>query len=94
MQKIKKLSENALDVFEESITAVQNHDFEKGEKVAEKIENIVNEEKQIMSKILESDENSTIIRFVLEDLRRISEYSSDIAEVAIDENIQNIISEK
>ncbi len=94
MQKIKKLSENALDVFEESITAVQNHDFDKGEKVAEKIAKIVEEEKQIMSKVSESDENSTIIRFVLEDLRRISEYSSDIAEVAIDENIQSIISEK
>ena len=40
-----------------------------------------------MSKVSKSDENSTIIRFVLEDIRRISEYSSDIAEVAIDENI-------
>lgn len=94
MIKIKKLSESALEVFEESITAVQNHDFEKGEKVAEKIGNIVEEEKQIMAKISETDKNSTIIRFALEDLRRISEYSSDIAEVAIDENIQNVISEK
>ena len=94
MLKIKKLSESALEVFEESITAVQNHDFEKGEKVAEKITKIVEEEKQIMAKISETDKNSTIIRFALEDLRRISEYSSDIAEVAIDENIQNIISEK
>jgi hypothetical protein len=30
----------------------------------------------------------------LEDLRRVAEYSSDIAEVAIDENIQSIISEE
>ena len=94
MKKITKLSENSLDVFEESITAVQTHDFEKGERVAEKVEKIINEEKQIMAKVSESDTNSTIIRFVLEDIRRISEYSSDIAEVAIDENIHNIILEK
>jgi len=47
-----------------------------------------------MSKIKENEKNVTVIRFVLEDLRRIAEYSSDIAEVAIDENIQNIVVEE
>ncbi|MDH5697068.1 MAG: phosphate uptake regulator PhoU [Nitrosopumilus sp.] len=92
--KIKKLSEKSLEVFQESIIAVQKHDFVKGENVAEKVNDVIDEEKQIMSKIKEAEKNSTIIRFVLEDLRRIAEYSSDIAEVAIDENIQNIISEE
>lgn len=92
--KIKKLSEKALEVFEEAITAVQNHDFQKGENVAEKVGKVIEEEKEIMSKIKEDEKNSTVIRFVLEDLRRIAEYSSDIAEVAIDENIHNIISEE
>ncbi len=94
LAKIKSLSEKSLQVFEESIAAVQKHDFEKGEKVAEKVSQIIDEEKQIMSKIKENEKNSTIIRFVLEDVRRIVEYSSDIAEVAIDENIQKIISEE
>lgn len=92
--KIKKLSEKSLDVFEKSITAVQEHDFEKGEKVAEQVGKVIEEEKQIMSKIKENEKNSTIIRFILEDLRRIAEYSSDIAEVAIDENIQKTITEE
>lgn len=92
--KIKKLSEKSLEVFEKSITAVQEHDFEKGENVAEKVNKVIDEEKQIMSKIKETEKNATIIRFVLEDLRRIAEYSSDIAEVVIDENIQSIISEE
>ena len=92
--KIKKLSEKSLEVFEESITGVQNHDFQKGENVAEKVNKVIEEEKEIMSKIKENEKNSTIIRFVLEDLRRIAEYSSDIAEVAIDENIHSIISEE
>jgi phosphate uptake regulator len=92
--KIKNLSEKSLEVFEKSITAVQENDFEKGEKVAERVRHIIDEEKQIMSKIKETEKNATIIRFVLEDLRRIAEYSSDIAEVAIDENIQKIIIEE
>ena len=94
LTKIKNLSEKSLDVFEKSITAVQKNDFDKGEKVAEKVSQIIEEEKQIMNKIKENEKNVTIIRFVLEDLRRIAEYSSDIAEVAIDENIQKIISEE
>ena len=94
LTKIKNLSEKSLEVFEKSITSVQEHDFEKGEKVAEKVSKIIEEEKEIMNKIKETESNATIIRFVLEDLRRIAEYSSDIAEVAIDENIQSIISEK
>jgi phosphate uptake regulator len=39
--KIKKLSEKSLEVFEESIVAVQKHDFQKGENVAEKVSNII-----------------------------------------------------
>ena len=92
--KIKKLSEKSLDVFEKSITAVQGHDFEKGEQVAEEVDRVIDEEKQIMGKVKEAEKNATIIRFILEDLRRIAEYSSDIAEVAIDENIQSIITEE
>ena len=91
MNKIRKLSENSLDVFKESITAVQTHDFEKGEKVAEKVEKIIEEEKQIMANVSKSDENSTIIRFVLEDIRRISEYASDIAEIVLNMNIEKTL---
>jgi len=94
IEKIKKLTERSLRVFEESITSVQEMDFEKGEKVAEMVSQIVEEEKQIMIRIKETGKNASIIRFALEDLRRIAEYSSDIAEVAIDENIQSIITEE
>ncbi|MBS3926683.1 MAG: phosphate uptake regulator PhoU [Nitrosarchaeum sp.] len=92
--KIKKLSEKALQVFEDAITAVQNHDFQKGENVTESISQVINEEKEIMAKIKDAEKNSTVIKFVLEDLRRIVEYSGDIAEIAIDENIQSIISKE
>ena len=94
LTKIKDLSEKSLEVFENSIIAVQEHDFERGEKVADKVNQVIDDEKKIMSKIKEAEKNATIIRFVLEDLRRMAEYSRDIAEFAIDENIQSAISEK
>lgn len=94
IKKIKKLSEKSLEVFEESITAVNNHDFQKGENVAEKVYKVIEEEKEIMAEIKDGEKNSTVIKFILEDLRRIAEYSGDIAEVAIDENIQSIVSKK
>ena len=94
LTKIKDLSEKSLEVFENSIIAVQEHDFERGEKVADKVNQVIDDEKKIMSKIKETEKNATIIRFVLEDLRRMAEYSRDIAEFAIDENIQSVISEK
>jgi len=94
ISRIKKLSEKALEVFEESIAAVQNHDFQKGENVAEKVSKIIEDEKEIMSKIKDNEKNATVVRFVLEDLRRIAEYSSDIAEIAIDENIHSVITEE
>ena len=92
--KIKDISQKSLEVFEKSVAAVQAHDFEKGEKVAEMVSSIIEEEKQIMNKVKETEKNETVIRFILEDIRRIAEYSSDIAEVAIDGNIQNVISKE
>lgn len=91
MKKISKISEDSLQVFEESINALLNKDYELAESTAEKINKVIEVEKNFMSGIKESMKNSTVLRFVLEDIRRTAEYSSDIIEVAIDENIGNVI---
>ena len=36
----------------------------------------------------------SVIKFVLEDIRRTAEYSSDIAEAVINETVQDVTSEK
>ena len=41
----------------------------------------------------ESKKYSSVIKFVLEDIRRTAEYSSDIAEAVINETVQDVISE-
>jgi phosphate uptake regulator len=94
MKKLATLSENSLKVFDDSITALLKKDYLLAETVAEKIQNVIESEKVFMSSIKDSAKNSIIIKFVLEDIRRTAEYSSDIVEVAIDENIHNVISKK
>jgi len=94
MKKLSKLSEDSLKVFDDSITALLKKDYLLAESIAEKIQNVIESEKNFMSSINDSTKNSTIIKFIIEDIRRTAEYSSDIVEVAIDENIHSIISKK
>jgi len=91
LKKIMFSSEQALRVFENAVTALESRDYEMAEKVASEVREVVETEKGIMSEVKDTARNAGVIRFVLEDIRRIAEYSSDIAEVAIDENIDSVI---
>jgi phosphate uptake regulator len=93
LQSINQLSESALNVFENSIQALTKSDYSLAEKVAAQAAKTVQDEKEVMSNLKES-ESSSVIKFVLEDIRRMVEYSTDIAEVVINENIRSVISEK
>ena len=91
LEKIIDISKSALQVFENAITALEKKDYEMAEKVAREVKEVIEKEKNIMSQIKDTTENAGVIRFVLEDIRRTAEYSGDIAEVAIDENIESIV---
>ena len=92
MKKIIKLSNDSLDVFEQATLALANRDYSMAEKVAEQVKLAIESEKEFMAGIKDNTKNSIVIKFVLEDIRRVAEYSNDIVEVAIDENIANVIS--
>ena len=93
LKSITQLSEKSIEAFNNSITSLTKKDFFLAEKIAEQISNVIENEKQLMDSLHESSKNSTVIKFILEDIRRTAEYSRDIAEVVMDENIQNVISE-
>lgn len=93
LREIQALSGDALSCFDNAILALVKKDHVLAEKTASKIVEIVEKEKEMMYSMKES-KNSTIVKFVLEDLRRTAEYSSDIVEVVINETIRNIVSEK
>lgn len=94
LDEVSKLSKDSLLVFENSISALSKKDYQLAEKVVTQTEKVVEKEKILMDDMKESLKNSTVIKFVLENIRRTAEYSSDIAEVVIDENIQSVITEK
>ncbi len=91
MEEIRRISQESLAVFKESVRALLDRDYHLAEKTAGRIAGVVEDEKRFMSGVDGSAPNSTVIRFVLEDIRRTAEYSGDIAEVAIDGNIGSII---
>lgn len=93
MKEIETLSTESLNCFESAILALTKKDQILAEKVATDIVKVVEREKELTYGMRES-KNSTVIKFILEDIRRTAEYSSDIVEVVINETIHNIISEK
>jgi len=93
LREVQALSGDALGCFDNAVLALAKKDHVLAEKTASKITEIVEKEKEMMYGMKES-KNSTIVKFVLEDIRRTAEYSSDIVEVVINETIRNIVSEK
>lgn len=94
LKNIVQLSEKSLDAFNNSILSLTKKDYLLAEKIAEQISDIINEEKNLMDSLQELGRNAIVVKFVLEDIRRIAEYSKDIAEVVMDENISSVITEK
>ncbi len=93
LQKITKLSEESLKVFEDSIAALNKRDYLLADSVATNACRIADKEKEFTDSLEESKKYSSVIKFVLEDIRRTAEYSSDIAEAVINETVQDVISE-
>ena len=93
LQKIGRLSEESLKVFEDSIAALNKRDYALADSVASNACRIAEKEKEFTDSLEESKKYSSVIKFVLEDIRRTAEYSSDIAEAVINETVQDVISE-
>jgi len=94
LQKITKLSEESLKVFEDSIEALNKRNYILADTVASDANRISEKEKEFTDSLEESKKYSSVIKFVLEDIRRTAEYSSDIAEAVINETVQDVTSEK
>jgi len=94
MGRIAGVSAESLRAFDGAVESVLGRDCARAEGIAPLVRGVVESEKAIMSSVSESDPNSTVVRFALEDIRRTAEYSGDIIEVAIDENIRSVIGEE
>lgn len=90
VEKIQDMNEFALSVLDDSCLALFKEDYVQAEKTIEKTNEIIKYEKKVRdaSKSLKDDEEIYRIRRMTENIRRISEYASDIAEIVLNMNIE------
>jgi len=92
-QKISNMSSFAVSVFDDSTKALYKKDYSLADNVVAKAKTVVQMENEIVKAIakrLESREVSNI-RMILESIRRTAEYASDIAEIVLNLNVEQII---
>ena len=89
---IKEMNEVAISSFETSIESLFRRDYDLADSVIAKANNIVElEKKVILSTKATNIEEATNIRLVIESVRRIAEYSMDIAEVVLNMTVESTI---
>ena len=93
LQKLQEMNEFCLSALDDSCLALFKEDYNQAEKTIAKIEQITKFEKKVRdaSKSLKDDEEIYRIRRMTENIRRVSEYASDIAEIVLNMNIEKTL---
>jgi phosphate uptake regulator len=92
-QRISEMSSFARSVFDDSIKSLYKKDYSLAENVVSKAKtmaSIENEAVKAISKKVEATEMSSV-RMILESIRRTAEYASDIAEIVLNLNVNQIV---
>jgi phosphate uptake regulator len=94
--KIQDMNEFAISVLDDACLALFKEDYAQAEKTVKKTNEITKYEKNILdaTKSLKDDEEIYRIRRMTENIRRISEYASDIAEIVLNINIEKVLTKK
>ena len=93
IDKIQEMNKFSLSVLDESCLALFKEDYIQAEKTIEKTSMISKYEKKVReaSKSLKDDEEIYRIRRITENIRRIAEYASDIAEIVLNMNVEKVL---
>jgi phosphate uptake regulator len=91
-EKIDRMSKLAIDMFEDSMESMFRNDFNLAESLIEKLDQIVELEKEAVraSKTFDIEETANL-RLLIESVRRTAEYATDIAEVVLNMNIESVL---
>jgi phosphate uptake regulator len=91
LQKIDKMSHLALTVLGDSVEALLRRDYQLADGTVDNAENIRTLEDDVITD-MEKDRADDLgnIKLALEDIRRTAEYASDIAEVAMNDTIDEV----
>ena len=91
--QILKFNSQAHFFFEESLKALFKRDYDRADKLTSEIESLANLEIELITliSIKKMDPNvSSILRLIIDNSRRIIEYSRDIAEVTMNRTVEEI----
>ena len=92
LKTIQEMNRVAISSFETSIESLFRRDFDLAESVIAKANKIVSLEKKALLSSKETDiEEAANIRLVIESVRRIAEYSMDIAEIVLNMTVESVI---
>lgn len=93
LTKLHEMNDFTLSVLDDACLSLFKEDYVQAEKTIEKSEEISKYEKKVRdaSKSLKDDEEIYRIRRMTENIRRISEYASDIGEIVLNMNIEKAL---
>ena len=91
--KIKEMSDFSLSVIDDTCLALFKNDYTSAEKAIAESYNISKYEKRVIDllKTVKNEETAFRVRRIVENIRRISEYASDIGEVVLNMNVEKLI---
>lgn len=93
IDKIENMNEFSLSLLDDASLALFKEDYIEAENIIEKADSIVKYERKIRdaSKSLKNEEEVYRIRRMTENIRRVSEYATDIAEIVLNMNIEKTL---
>jgi len=92
LEAIQEMDDVAISSFETSIDSLFKRDYTLAESVIAKANKIVDLEKKALLASKETNaEEAANIRLVIESVRRVAEYSMDIAEIVLNMTVESII---
>ena len=94
--RLKELSDYTLKLIDDACLAMFKQDTGEAEQTISNVSKITRLEKKVFDTIKPSHKEEEIyrIRKIVENLRRISEYASDIGEIVLNTNIEKMIKKK
>ena len=91
--RIQEMSSYAISVMDDACLALFKKDYDQAEKSIESANNIQKYEKRILDNLKTSKDEEEIfrIRKIVENVKRVAEYASDIGEIVLNMNIEKIL---
>jgi phosphate uptake regulator len=93
IEKLEKMSDIAVSMFETAIESLFRQDYALAESIVEKTKDVIAIEKEAVASSQNMDvEEAPYVRLIIESIRRIAEYASDIAEIVLNLTVESILS--